>query len=85
MKRKPNGDARRLPAQQLRSFAHRASEHVEQVRRNISADRDSWADLCIIPGVNKRWLRAFVSKQIRQPPAAKLMAIELCLSERSRK
>jgi hypothetical protein len=85
MKTKPIGDTRRLPTATLKRFAVLASARVESARNKISANRDSWPDLCSIPGVNKRWLRAFMTSQIKQPPAAKFMAIEWCLRERSDK
>lgn len=79
MKQKTNGDARRLPTATLKGYAADAARRVESVRKIVSSDREGWADLCAIPGVNKRWLRAFISSQIKQPPATKFMAIEWCL------
>jgi hypothetical protein len=82
MKTKRPGDTRLLPTATLKRFATSASARVEEVRKQVSAERETWPDLCTIPGVNKRWLRAFVSSQIKQPPAAKFMAVEWCLIER---
>jgi hypothetical protein len=83
MKTKPIGDNRRLPTATLKRFAVLASAHVEAVRKKISVEREAWPDLCAIPGVNKRWLRAFMTSQIKQPPAAKFLAVVDCLVERS--
>lgn len=66
-------------AKECRSIAAVANRQVELVRKRVRADREMWPNLCLIPGVNKRWLRAFVSKQIAQPPAGKFLAINVYL------
>lgn len=81
MAKRSNGEQRRLPAQTLRGFASSAKTRVENVRKEVGANRDVWPDLCAIPGINKRWLRAFVSAQIKRPPADRFMAVEWCLKE----
>jgi hypothetical protein len=63
-------------------IVQKAAARVEEVRLAVRADPDSWAGLAGMHGIQERWLRAFASGQIKQPPANRFLAIERWLMER---
>ena len=62
-------------------MAQKAEARVEEVRLAVRALPDRWAALSGMNGVEERWLRAFASGQIKQPPANRFLAIERWLVE----
>jgi len=56
-----------------------AKKQIEQVRRTVNRRRDLWPELCTIPGINERWLRAFSNSQIAYPNALRFIIIEAVL------
>jgi len=65
-----------------RHIAAKAAARVEEVRRAIEANKELWPEMCGMNGTNERWLRAFVEKQFRQPPADRFLSIERWLADR---
>jgi hypothetical protein len=66
---------------ELKAISRVALDDVEAVRRSIHQRRELWEVLCRMPDVNRRWLRAFATGQIRQPPAGKYMALRIVLMQ----
>jgi hypothetical protein len=64
-----------------RHIAAKAAARVEEVRRAIEANKERWPEMCGMNGTNERWLRAFVEKQFKQPPADRFLSIERWLVE----
>ena len=63
-------------------IVQKASARVEEVRLAVRASPDSWSGVVGMHGIQERWLRAFASGQIKQPPANRFLAIERWLVER---
>lgn len=68
-----------------RAIAKAAQERVGAVRGQLDRRRDVWPDLDGLLGINKRWLRAFASGQIKNPPADRFMAVEAMLGSLRKK
>lgn len=66
-----------------KAIARRAKEKVAAVRVEVDRRRDLWPDLDGLLGINKRWLRAFASGQIQNPPADRFMAVVAYLGKKS--
>ncbi len=64
-----------------RDVARKVVSRVNAARGLVVANRERWPELQGCLGINKRWLRAFASGQIQQPPADRFLAIESCLDE----
>jgi hypothetical protein len=52
---------------------------IERVRSAVAKNRGSWPALVGIQGINERWLRAFMSGQIKRPPAHRFLAMRIVL------
>jgi hypothetical protein len=68
-----------------RDVARKALSRVNAARDLVVENRERWPELQGLLGINKRWLRAFASGQIAQPPAARFLAIESCLGNGQRR
>jgi hypothetical protein len=62
-------------------IAHKALARVEEVRIAVRDNPDRWPAMQGMNGVQERWLRAFASGQIKQPPASRFLAIERWMIE----
>jgi hypothetical protein len=59
-----------------RTIARDAKAKVDTLRSQVDKRRDLWPGMNGLLGINKRWLRAFASGQIQNPPADRFVAVE---------
>jgi hypothetical protein len=65
-----------------KTMAERASSRVEEVRLALREHADLWDAMVGMNGIETRWIRAFATGQINQPPANRFLALERFLMDR---
>lgn len=68
-----------------RAIARAAKAKVDAIRSQVDEHRDLWPGMDGLLGINKRWLRAFASGQIQNPPADRFVAVVAVLGAVARK